>query len=641
MSGAQLSLKLLAPCRLDLATLGRKIGMHEFAYLRAIAEGVDGDAAARLYLGVGHAAEVMGAHRLVVDRIRAAARRRPGRAADPTWRLLGIVLERREQDKSDPPPSLEAWAEAQGLEGWSQHELLEMYAQRYGWPDPGLARRARRAGRLRKRCLALLRELETTFACPAAATDKLDGWIPDELAASLKSVGALTLGDLRERINRGGRWWAPLRGTGPLKAERLKRHVNTLLGPEPARVWAKADPNVSATAPAPALGPASAISATGALFGVLRSGFDDVGSLSGSDRINRPSSGVAPSIRAQDDRQAVRDWIAARCGSAHTALVYEREAERFILFCVLERRTSLADARAADCRAYMDFIANVPPSWISRSKASRLAPGWAPFKGPLSLASQKLTISALCSLYAWLCQAKYLQSSPWALVNTRLGDDPHDMSDIDAASRAFSPKDWQLLVDALASSQDAPTQRLRWLCVFGMTTGLRASELIAARRGDLQQTEDAGWVLRVAGKGRRNRVVPVPTVAMTATRSYFQARGQGFEASQASLPLLAALKGKTEHTNEPLTYRALHGTFTRFVQRVCKTLVPGSPRRARMAKATAHWLRHTHATRFAEGQGPADVLQENLGHSDPRTTARYYRAQVRRRAAEVERVFGA
>ena len=157
----------------------------------------------------------------------------------------------------------------------------------------------------------------------------------------------------------------------------------------------------------------------------------------------------------------------------------------------------------------------------------------------------------------------------------------------------------------------------------------------------MQQTEDAGWVLRVAGKGRRNRVVPVPSVAVQATREYLKERGLTLESAEPGTLLLSALQGKTGHANVLVSYRALHGTFTRFVQRVCKTLVPGSARRERMERATAHWLRHTHATRFAEKEGPADVLQENLGHSDPRTTARYYRAQVRRRAAEVERIFSA
>ncbi len=37
---------------------------------------------------------------------------------------------------------------------------------------------------------------------------------------------------------------------------------------------------------------------------------------------------------------------------------------------------------------------------------------------------------------------------------------------------------------------------------------------------------------------------------------------------------------------------------------------------------------------------PLDVLQANLGQADPRTTARYYRAQLERRRAERERVYG-
>ena len=61
--------------------------------------------------------------------------------------------------------------------------------------------------------------------------------------------------------------------------------------------------------------------------------------------------------------------------------------------------------------------------------------------------------------------------------------------------------------------------------------------------------------------------------------------------------------------------------------------------RQRAEQASAHWLRHTHATRAAERQVPPDVLQENLGQSDPRTTARYYRAQMQRRHREMERAF--
>ena len=63
--------------------------------------------------------------------------------------------------------------------------------------------------------------------------------------------------------------------------------------------------------------------------------------------------------------------------------------------------------------------------------------------------------------------------------------------------------------------------------------------------------------------------------------------------------------------------------------------------RQRAEQASMHWLRHTHATRAAEREVPPDVLQENLGQSDPRTTARYYRAQIERRQRAMEESFGA
>jgi integrase len=56
-------------------------------------------------------------------------------------------------------------------------------------------------------------------------------------------------------------------------------------------------------------------------------------------------------------------------------------------------------------------------------------------------------------------------------------------------------------------------------------------------------------------------------------------------------------------------------------------------------QASTHWLRHTYATQAAEREVPPDILQENLGQADPRTTARYYRAQLERRQRAVERAF--
>ena len=123
----------------------------------------------------------------------------------------------------------------------------------------------------------------------------------------------------------------------------------------------------------------------------------------------------------------------------------------------------------------MDFIGDVPERWISRRKVERFAPGWAPFKGPLSLASQGVAIAALHSLFSWLVQARYLASNPWVLVNRKLGDDP-GRSDDDATSRAFTTAAWRALQAHLErSAPSASTARLSWLCVFVECTGLRAA----------------------------------------------------------------------------------------------------------------------------------------------------------------------
>jgi len=179
------------------------------------------------------------------------------------------------------------------------------------------------------------------------------------------------------------------------------------------------------------------------------------------------------------------------------------------------------------------------------------------------------------------------------------------------------------------------SQRLRWICVFEQAVGLRASELLRAQRGHLVE-KPTGWVLRVHGKGRKNRWVPVPKAAIEATRAYFAARGTPFDPAGGETPLLASLGDPLS----PVSYPALHQTFARFVDRAIKASRLSSAERAHALRASAHWLRHTHATRAAEREVPPDVLQENLGQADPRTTARYYRAQIERRQRAMEKAFG-
>lgn len=571
-----------------------RLSLSQCAYLRAIAQGLTVVDASRRFLSIEHAAAAAGAHRRVVEHVAAIARRR----GDPRWRLLGLVIEPRAIDST---PSLAQWAESEGLGAWSEAELQVLYAERFGPSDPRQHRRQLRDARLVEKRLALLRELEAVAAEPATQSDSVAGWLAPGIAASLATVDVTTLGDLQRQLALGGRWWRALPGWGPVKAGRVAEQLATLLGPPRARAW-----------PAP-------ISAA------------EPGTLSGRNGANR--AGEPPRIDAQHDRAAIAAWITARAGSSATALVYEREAERFLLWCVLERGRALSDATADDCRAYMDFVQDVPDRWISKRRVARLAPEWAPFRGPLSIASQGVMLAALHSLFAWLVQARYLQSNPWVLVNRHLGDDPNTNPE-DVTSRAFTPAAWAALrAEIVSKAPDASSVRLDWLCTFAEATGLRASELLSRTRKHVVRRGE-GWWVQVHGKGRKNRLVPVPSAAMKATRSYFMSRGLRFDDAPEGAPLLASLTDPSA----PISYSALAETFGRFVRRAAKRLPAAE--RAHAENASAHWLRHTHATRAAEREVPLDVLQANLGQNDPRTTARYYQAQLERRQAEMERVYG-
>ena len=60
----------------------RQLGLHHFAYLRGVADGVDMQECAKRYLGIDHGHAAITMHRQVVDKLRGVARRR----GEKSWR---------------------------------------------------------------------------------------------------------------------------------------------------------------------------------------------------------------------------------------------------------------------------------------------------------------------------------------------------------------------------------------------------------------------------------------------------------------------------------------------------------------------------------------------------------------------------
>ncbi|WP_349283222.1 tyrosine-type recombinase/integrase (plasmid) [Polaromonas hydrogenivorans] len=592
----------------------RRLGPHHFAHLRACAEGLALSDSARRYLGVEHGHEAVTAHRQAVDAVRAVARRR----GESAWRLVGLRLQ---SPAGEPRPALADFIEAQGLDGFSQSEALALYEEAHP-----ADRKTARGQRLRERQLALLRRLEGLAAEIPMASDLVAGWFDDALAAKLTAAGMTTLGDLNARVSAGGVWYRSLPAVGVAKARRIERHLATLLPREVAPLKP-----LFALSRAPGLFRVPSPSRTSARAPDAREG----------ERVLDDSSQAALAralLEVSSDLQAVQSWIQARAGSLATVRLYQREAHRLLLWLQYEcRGATLAQMGVADCGAFMAFLQNIPPRWISRVRAAPSQPGWAPFRGQLSHASCRQAVVIIASMFAWLQSAQYLSSNPWVLVNQATGDDPgHKMLDTKALSEA-AMREVLRFIDGQAPSPSRA--RIRFIVLFVEAVGLRSAELLSATLGDLRMEPEGwnGWVLQVHGKGAKNRIAAVPGQALHALQDYLAVRGLGsIQAAPPAAPLLAS----SLDPMAPVGYQALYEHVKGWLARAVRASSLPANERERLAGATTHWLRHTFGTRAIARQVPLDVIQAQMGHASIQTTTAIYgRAPIKRRVDELGKAF--
>ena len=568
----------------------RHIGLHHFAYLRAVAEGLDIAQCAARYLGTEHGHEARSAHQQTVDAVRAIARRH-----DEPWRLVGLSI----RTTGTAQPTLEAFAESR-LEGFSDAEVLELYKEAFP-----ADRKTARSHRLRERQLDLLQRMERVAAVQPQPGDLVAGWVDDRTADKLTAAGIISLGELNARIAAGGCWYRTLPAVGAAKAQRIARHLATLL---PAAQRPVRPPFALVATPSSAV------------------------PLASPRRADR--AGPVRLLNASNDAEAVGGWIAARAGSEATAKAYQREATRLLLWLQHERQRRLAQMDVADCTAYMAFLQNVPERWISRDRARPGQPGWAPFRGPLSHASHRQAVVIVNALFTWLQAARYLPGNPWHLVNKKTGDDrDRKMLDTKALSQAAMA---EVLHFVDSQPMTASSARIRFILRFVEAVGLRSAELLGAKLQDLR-LEPEGWVIQVHGKGARNRIAAIPGQALDALQTYLAHRGLG---SLQNAPPEAPLLASTADAMTAIGYQALYEHVRAWMRKAVAASALPMHERAKLAGATTHWLRHTFGTRAIARHVPLDVIQAQMGHASIQTTTAIYgRAPIKRRVDELGKAF--
>jgi len=172
-----------------------------------------------------------------------------------------------------------------------------------------------------------------------------------------------------------------------------------------------------------------------------------------------------------------------------------------------------------------------------------------------------------------------------------------------ATPKAEKPLPTALTVDEAFRLMDSPVdkERLRDRAILELlySSGLRVSELVGLNMIHLDQ--DLG-IVKVMGKGRKERIVPVGKKALEALKAYFKDRGD--------------LEGE-----DPLFINYRGGRLTsRSVGRLVKKYTKHS---GVFRKISPHSLRHTFATHLLDAGADIREIQEMLGHASLSTTQRY------------------
>lgn len=270
--------------------------------------------------------------------------------------------------------------------------------------------------------------------------------------------------------------------------------------------------------------------------------------------------------------------------SPNTVVAYRRDLEQFARFCA--RAGTIA--WGADAKAVRAFLAQRTTLGDARASVARKA-------------------SSLRSFYRFVRERlKLREDNPAAGVAT-----PKLPRRLPTVVKASAME--RLL--ALPPADDPFGVRDRAVLELLYGSGIRVGELVAL---DLEGIDFHRAQVRVMGKGRKERLVPLGSPAMDAIRAYVaHARPATMKPGSPPAALFYNRRGKRMGQRD---VRAM-------VDRYVREAVPGG-------KASPHTFRHTFATHLLEGGADLATVQELLGHVDLKTTQIY--TQVSRERLRIE-----
>jgi integrase/recombinase XerC len=266
-----------------------------------------------------------------------------------------------------------------------------------------------------------------------------------------------------------------------------------------------------------------------------------------------------------------------RNASAHTVAAYQSDLSQFVAFAgdYTGRRDAL-EPKHLDLDVIRGFLGDLHRGQRSRATVAR-------------------KVSAVRAFFRYLRREGLVESDPAALV---------------VAPKREQKVPAHLSVDEMSQLLDSPDgstplgRRDRAILELFYASGIRLSELVAL---DLEDLNLADRVVRVMGKGRKERIVPFNAKAREALRAWLKDRAA---LTRGDALFLNARGGR-------LTGRSVQRLVGRYVKR-CSTRFGISP----------HALRHSFATHLLQAGADLRAIQELLGHVQLSTTQRYTHVNV-------------
>ncbi|SCA57754.1 Tyrosine recombinase XerC [Candidatus Terasakiella magnetica] len=294
-----------------------------------------------------------------------------------------------------------------------------------------------------------------------------------------------------------------------------------------------------------------------------------------------------------------RRWLETeRRASKHTLDAYLRDLSAFFIFAqqLLGYPAGVDDLRSFTAADFRGFLADRTDAGIARSSINR-------------------QMSTLRNFFKFLDRQNILENPALVAVRT-----PKQKQ---AVPKALSQQEAVVSLDAIEALSDGDwheSRGLSWVAkrdaavltlLYGC--GLRIGEALSLKQKDAPNTD----VMRVKGKGKKERMVPVLPLVIEAIKAYREACP--FELKQRDA-LFVGARGK------PLD----PGVIQRQIRKLRPLLNLADD-------ATPHALRHSFATHLLAGGGDLRTIQELLGHASLSTTQRYTAVDAEKLNAEYKK----